>query len=349
MHTAFQTVVEAAIAGNDSSREAVETAFAALMDGEADPVDVAALLISLAAKGESIDDLAAAASAMASRATRISSQHPRLLDTCGTGGDRLHTFNISTATALLAAGCGVPVAKHGNRSVSSSSGSSDVLSALGVTIDLPPAAVASCLDEIGIGFCFAPLFHSAMKHAAGVRQQLGLRTIFNLVGPLTNPAGADCQLLGANSDSAARLLAGALGVLGRPRALVVCGNNELDEVALWGTTLVLEVDGARGESGGIIEHTWTAEDFGLERCEVESLRVESPEASAAMIRGVIQGEQGAARDIVVANTAAALVAFSEASESLDLATAAQTAMAAIDDGLAAGKLDELVETSRRLA
>ncbi len=346
MHPAIQPVVEAAIAGSDSSRELVETAFAALMDGEADPVDVGALLISLAAKGESVDDLAAAASAMASRATRISSRYERLLDTCGTGGDRLHTFNISTATALVAAGCGIPVAKHGNRGVSSSSGSSDVLSALGVTIDLPPAAVADCLDEVGIGFCFAPLFHSAMKHAAGVRQQLGLRTIFNLVGPLTNPAGADCQLLGANSDSAARLLAGALGVLGRPRALVVCGNNELDEVALWGTTLGLEIDGASGE---IIEHTWTAEDFGLERCEVESLRVESPEASAAMIRGVIQGEQGAARDIVVANTAAALVAFSEPTESLDLATAARTAMAAIDDGLAAAKLDELVETSRRLA
>ena len=346
MHEAIQTVVEAAISGSNSSRDAVEAAFVALMDGEADPIDVAALLTSLAAKGESVDDLAGAASAMASRATRIHSRHERLLDTCGTGGDRLHTFNISTATALLAASCGVPVAKHGNRSVSSSSGSADVLTALGVTIDLSPDAVAACLDEIGIGFCFAPLFHSAMKHAAPVRRQLGLPTIFNLLGPLTNPADAGCQLLGASSDNAARLLAGALGVLKRPRALVVCGNNELDEVALWGTTLALEVDGATGR---ISEHSWTAGDFGLAASAVEPLRVESPEASAAMIRGVFEGHRGPARDIVVANTAAALVAFSDSAAAIDLAAAAGRALTAIDDGRAAAKLASLVEVSGRLA
>jgi anthranilate phosphoribosyltransferase len=235
------------------------------------------------------------------------------------------------------------VAKHGNRGVSSSSGSSDVLSALGVTIDLPPEAVAACLDEVGIGFCFAPLFHSAMKHAAGVRRQLGLRTIFNLVGPLTNPAGAGCQLLGGNSDRAARLLAGALKTLGRPRALVVCGNNELDEVALWGTTLALEVDGARGE---ITEHSWTAADFGLAACEVGPLTVDSPEESAALIRDVLQGQPGAARDIVVANTAAALLAFESGGS---LIAAAERAANAIDDGTAAAKLASLVEVSGRLA
>ena len=352
MHQSIATVVEAAIAGNDSSREDVQAAFSALMDGQADPIDVAALLTALATKGESIDDLAGAASAMSARAARITSRHERLLDTCGTGGDRLHTFNISTATALVAAGCGIPVAKHGNRSVSSSSGSSDVLAALGVTVDLPPDAVASCLDEIGIGFCFAPLFHSAMKHAAPVRQQLGLRTIFNLVGPLTNPAQADCQLLGANSDQSARLLAGALQLLGRPRALVVCGNNQLDEVALWGTTLALEVDGERDE---ITEHEWSARDFGLPECEAESLRVDSPDASAGMIRGVLEGQGGAARNIVVANTAAALVAFqgsqSTATDSMTdtLQLAAERAQAAIDDGLAAAKLAALVDVSGRLA
>ena len=343
MHEAIQAVVEAAVHGEDSSREAVEAAFAALMDGEADPVDVAALLTSLAAKGESVDDLAAAASVMAERVTPIHSHHQRLLDTCGTGGDRLHPFNISTATAIVAAACGVPVAKHGNRSVSSSSGSSDVLTALGVTIDLPPESVASCLDEIGIGFCFAPLFHSAMKHAAPVRQQLGLRTIFNLVGPLTNPAAAACQLLGGNSNATARLLAGALGRLGRPRALVVCGNNELDEVALWGTTLALEVDGGTGK---ITEHTWTADDFGLASCEVSSLRVESPEASAAMIRDVLEGQAGPGRDVVVANTAAALVAYGETT---DLAEAARRAEATIDQGRSAEQLAALVEVSQRLA
>ena len=343
MHEAIQAVVEAAIDGEDSPRESVETAFAALMDGEADAVDVAALLTSLAAKGESVDDLAGVASVMADRVTPIHSRHQRLLDTCGTGGDRLHTFNISTATAILSAACGVPVAKHGNRSVSSSSGSADVLTALGVTIDLPPESVATCLDETGIGFCFAPLFHSAMKHAAPVRQRLGLRTIFNLVGPLTNPAAAACQLLGGNSNAAARLLAGALQQLGRRRALVVCGNNELDEVSLWGTTLALEVD---GEAGTITEHTWTAADFGLAPCDVTSLRVGSPEESALMIRRVFEGQSGPARDVVVANTAAALVAFGETT---DLAEAARRAEAAIDQGQSTDQLTALVEASERLA
>ena len=191
-----------------------------------------------------------------------------------------------------------------------------------------------------------------MKHAAPVRQQLGLRTIFNLVGPLTNPAQADCQLLGANSDQSARLLAGALQLLGRPHALVVCGNNQLDEVALWGTTLALEVDGERDE---ITEHEWSAGDFGLPECEAESLRVDSPDASAGMIRGVLEGQGGAARNIVVANTAAALVAFqgsqSTATDSMTdtLQLAAERAQAAIADGRAAAKLAALVDLSGRLA
>ncbi len=343
MHHAIQPVVDAAILGEDTSPETVEQAFAVLMDGEADPVDIAALLTALAAKGESVGDVIGAARAMISRAIPISSRRERLLDTCGTGGDRLHTFNISTATALVAAGCGIPIAKHGNRGVSSSSGSSDVLAALGVAIDLPPESVAACLDEVGIGFCYAPLFHGAMKHAAPVRRQLELRTIFNLVGPLTNPAAADCQLLGANTNATARLLAGALKALGRPRAIVVCGNNELDEVALWGTTLALEVNGPESE---ILEHAWSAADFGLEPCDVDALRVSSPAESAATIRSVLAGEPGAARDIVLANTAAALVARAETN---DLAEATRRAATVIDDGPAGEQLARLVACSQRLA
>ncbi|MDP7275070.1 MAG: anthranilate phosphoribosyltransferase [Planctomycetaceae bacterium] len=343
MHSAIQPVVAAAIQGQDTAAETVENAFAVLMDGDADPVDIAALLTALAAKGESVGDVIGAARAMIARVTPISSSHQRLLDTCGTGGDRLHTFNISTATALVAASCGIPIAKHGNRSVSSSSGSSDVLSALGVAIDLSPDSVAACLDETGLGFCYAPLFHGAMKHAAPVRRQLGLRTIFNLVGPLTNPAAADCQLLGANTNATARLLAGALKALDRSRAIVVCGNNELDEVALWGTTLALEINGADSD---IVEHTWTAADFALPACDVDSLRVSSPEESAAMIRSVLGGQPGPARDIVLANTAAALVARGETS---DLVQAARQAATAIDDGRGHQQLARLVACSQRLA
>ncbi len=342
MHGAIGVVVERAIAGEDSTSDAVEQAFAAIMDGESEAVDTAALLTSLAAKGESVTDVVGVARAMSSRASRIVSSHERLLDTCGTGGDRLHTFNISTATALVAAACGVPVAKHGNRGVSSSSGSADVLRALGVTIDLSPDSVSRCLDEIGIGFCFAPLFHSAMKHAAPVRAQLGIRTIFNLVGPLTNPANASCQLLGANGNETAELLAGALLDLGRPRAIVVCGNDELDEVALWGETLAWEVD---GQAGAISRHTWSASDFGVEDCDVTALTVDSPEASAEVIAGVLDGETGPARDIVVANTAAALYAFGQPDT---LAEAAATAQSTLDSGLASELLERLVTTSRRL-
>ncbi len=227
------------------------------MRGEADERVLAALLTALRIKGEAVSEIVGAARAMIACATRIPTTRRGLLDTCGTGGDKLHTFNISTAAALVAASSGVPVAKHGNRSVSSSSGSADVLEALGINVRLTPEEVGRCVDDLGIGFCFAPLFHGSMKHAMPVRKVLGFRTLFNLLGPLTNPAGADFQLVGVSTVSAARKVAGALAELGRKRALVVCGAGHLDEVSLWGETTVFRVEG-----NSLIQEVWTPLFFG---------------------------------------------------------------------------------------
>lgn len=313
----------------------------AIMDGECEPVEIAALLTALACRPTAAIEIVGAAQAMRDRATRIAVRRRPLLDTCGTGGDRLHTFNISTATAIVAAACDVAVAKHGNRSVSSSSGSADVLETLGVHIQLTPDQAAQCLDDIGITFCFAPLVHGAMKHAAPVRRMLEFPTLFNMLGPLTNPAGAEYQLLGASSVRHARLLSSALSVLGCRKALVVCGNDELDEVCLWGPTTVFEV-----HSGSVTELEWTPDDFGLPQCDVLALRVRSAEESAAFIRSALTGEDGPATSIVIANAAAALMA-AEKADRLDDAVA--TIRAALTDGRATEKLSQLIDWTRRHA
>ncbi|MEX2285780.1 MAG: anthranilate phosphoribosyltransferase, partial [Planctomycetaceae bacterium] len=270
-------------------------------------------------------------------ATPIPATRTGLLDTCGTGGDSLRTFNISTAAALVAAAAGVPVAKHGNRSVSSSSGSADVLEALGVNINLTPEQVARSIDTLGIGFCFAPLLHGAMRFAAPVRKELGFRTIFNLLGPLTNPANAEYQLIGANRIATAKKLAEAVAQLGRRRVIVVCGADELDEVSLWGETAVFIVVGNKVEA-----QTWTHKTFGLSTCRVEDLKVQSAQESAAMIRDIFAGKQGPARDIVLANTAAALMA---AERSHEPQAATKIAADTIDSGKAAEMCRKLAETS----
>ncbi len=330
------------LAGRSPSRETMQAAVGCLMDGRADPVDAAALLTALAAAGETVDAVVGAAQAMRARAAGIAVRQRPLLDTCGTGGDRLHTFNISTATALVAAATGVRVAKHGNRSVSSSSGSADVLQALGVRIDLTPAEVGRCIDEVGIGFCFAPLFHAAMKHVAAVRRRLGFRTIFNLLGPLTNPAAAEHQLLGANRTATARLIAHALGQLGTQRAFVVCGNDQLDEVCLWGPTTAFEVLA----DGTVVEHTWTPDDFGIRPISCDALRVSSPEQSAALIRSVLENANHPAREIVVANAAAALLA---AGRCESLPEGVEQAREAIRSGAARAKLEALRAFTNRPA
>ncbi|MDA1016278.1 MAG: anthranilate phosphoribosyltransferase, partial [Planctomycetota bacterium] len=270
MNAEFHAALERLLDQQELSEDAVRLLIGAVMDGESTPVQTAALLTALRIKGETEAEIAGAARAMHERAARIQPSRTGLLDTCGTGGDNHHTFNISTATALVIAGVGVPVAKHGNRSVSSSSGSADVLEALGVNVELTPDLVAECIDEVGIGFCFARVHHAAMKHAAPIRKELVFRTIFNLLGPLTNPAGAEFQLIGANSPDNARKLAGALARLNRPRAIVVCGDASLDEVSLWGETTVFHVT-----TGKVTEDAWTAESFGLPTCSVDELKVDS--------------------------------------------------------------------------
>ena len=319
--------------GDDVPADVMQSAIGEVMRGEADERRLAALLTALRMKGEAVSELVGAARAMTEVAVRIPTTRAGLLDTCGTGGDGLHTFNISTAAALVAAGAGVPVAKHGNRSVSSSSGSADVLEALGVNVELSAEEVGRCLDEVGIGFCFAPLCHASMKHAMPVRKALGFRTLFNLLGPLTNPAGAEFQLLGVSTLGAARKMASALAALGRKRALVVCGAGHLDEVSLWGETAVCRV-----ENGAVVEETWTALSVGLPECRAEDLKVESAEESARVIRQVLEGETGPARDMVIVNAAAALVAAGKV-KSLD--EGAELARDAIDGGGALKVLEQL--------
>lgn len=337
MTTAIQSALNRLVDGHDLATEMMQEAVAEIMGGEVSEAEIAGFLTALRLKGETVDEIVGAAQAMQARAAGIDVGRQGLLDTCGTGGDGLHTFNISTATALVAAAAGAPVAKHGNRSVSSTSGSSDVLEALGVNVSLEPERVALCIEQIGIGFCFAPLFHAAMKHAAPVRKRLGFRTIFNLLGPLTNPAGAEFQLLGANRIETAEKLAGALLGLGRRRALVVCGNDELDEVSLWGeTTLFVLADGR------VRRETWSPATLGLPACRVEDIKVGSPEESATVIRRIFAGEAGPARDIVLANSAAALIAAAHAD---DPQRALAKAAEAIDSGKAAALCQRLAEWS----
>jgi len=333
MHPALQAAVEQLIQGQDLSANEMRDCIGAIMDGGCESMAVAALLTAIACKGPAAIEVVGAVQAMRERATRIAVRRRPLLDTCGTGGDRLHTFNISTATAIVAAACDVPVAKHGNRSVSSSSGSADVLEALGVNIQLSPEQAAECLDETGITFCFAPLVHGAMKHAAPIRRALGFPTIFNLLGPLTNPAGAEYQLLGASSVQRARLLSSALSVLGCRKALVVCGNNELDEVCLWGPTTVFEV-----HSGRVQEQRWTPDDFDLPQCDVLSLRVKSADESAAFVRSALAGEDGPATAIVIANAAAALLAAERAKS---ISEAVATVRNTLHSGQATRRLEQL--------
>lgn len=333
--------LEKLLAREDLTSSEAHAAVLELMGGGCSEARIAAFLTALRVKGEQEGEIAGAARAMREKATRIPTRLTGLLDTCGTGGSRLDTFNISTATAIVAAACGVPVAKHGNRGATSTSGSSDVLEALGVNVSLTAEQVGACLDEIGICFCYAPLLHLAMKHVGPVRKSLGFRTVFNLLGPLSNPAGAEYQLLGTVSDELARKLAGAVCQLGTRSATVVCGANQLDEVSLWGETLALRV-----QDRSIREERWTARSFGLPECRVEDVRIDSPAQSADWIRRMLVGEEGPPRHLVLANTAAALLT---AGKVTTLTDGVEAAARAIDTGAAKQKLQELIALSQKPA
>jgi len=324
--------------GDAVEGSAVEQAFAAVMAGEATAAQIGALLMGLAIRGETAAMVAGAARAMRAASTRVEPASQRLLDTCGTGGDGGNTFNISTTVALVVAACGQKVAKHGNRAISSRSGSADVLEALGVNLALTPQQVAASIDEVGIGFMFAPGHHPAMKHAAAPRRELGVRTIFNLLGPLTNPAGAPFQVVGVYSRDRLELMAEALQQLGCERALVVHGRDGLDEITTTELTDAVLVDG-----GSLQPFEIDPAAFGVPYAVAEALRGGDAATNAAIIRHILAGQQGAGRDIVLLNAAAALWVCGRV-DAIDRGLV--LASEAIDSGKASATLEQLVAFSR---
>ena len=310
-----------------------------IMEGKSTDAQTGAFLAALRMKGETVEEITGAARIMRAKAAAIKAPEG-VLDTCGTGGDMSHTFNISTTTAFVVAGAGVPVAKHGNRSVSSRSGSADVLEALGVKIDLLPGKVEKCLFETGFGFLFAPLFHPAMKYAIGPRRELGIRTIFNILGPITNPANAKRQILGVFANRLTETLAMVLGKLGAVDAMVVHGEDGLDEVSISGRTRV-----SRFKDGEVRNFFIEPEDFGIWRNEIEQIRGGEKDENAAITLLILNGEKGPRRDIVLMNSAVALVA---AGTTEDFRTAFQTAEESIDSGRALKKFEEVKRVSQSL-
>jgi len=333
MYKAIQTVIDRV----DLSRAEMTTVMRLIMTGEATPAQIGGFLVGLRMKGETVDEVAAAAGVMRDLAAPVHVDQEHLVDIVGTGGDLSHTFNVSTASCFVLAAAGGRVAKHGNRSVSSSSGSADVLEAAGVRLDLSPEQVAQCINELGVGFMFAPMHHSAMKHAIGPRREMGVRTIFNVLGPLTNPAGAPNQLLGVYSDEWLEPLAEVLKQLGSRHVMVVHSEDGLDEISVSAPTRVAEL------KDGIIENYHIApEDFGLQRSSLDALKVETAEQSLAMIRSVFANEPGPARDIIQMNAGAAIYVAGIADT---LEAGIEKAGEVLAEGGAQARLDALVERS----
>ena len=323
---------------NLSEKEMIE-AMRDLMEGKATDAQIAAFLTALRIKGETVEEITGAAKVMREKAATIKAPD-HTVDTCGTGGDMAHTFNISTTAAIVAAACGVPVAKHGNRSVSSRSGSADVLEALGIKIDLEPQKVEKCLDVTGFGFMFATLFHPAMKYAIGPRKEMGIRTIFNVLGPLTNPAGAKRQVLGVFSDELTVTMAHVLSNLGIVHAFIVHGEDGLDEITNTDKTKITELKKGRTDTYYI-----TPEDLGFKRAEREDLLGGTAEENAQITIDILRGKKGAKRDIVLMNTAAALLTGDRAESFSD---AIEKAITAIDSGAALKKLEEIKVATNNL-
>jgi anthranilate phosphoribosyltransferase len=338
----IQATLERLLAGRSLAREEAREVMGAIMAGQVGPAQIAAFLVALRAKGETVEEIAGCAEALRDHALPVRPAREDLVDTAGTGGDGQATLNLSTAAALVAAAAGVAVAKHGNRAVSSACGSADVLEALGFALELPPERIARSIDELGFGFLFAPAHHPGFRHAAPVRRELGVRTIFNLLGPLTNPAGAPAQVVGVYAAELVPTVAEALLRLGARRALVVHGAGGIDELSPAGANLVCEV-----AAGRLRASTLDPLELGVERCSPDELRGGSPGENAAAIRAVLSGEErGGRRSAVLLNAAAALLVAGRASDLREgLALAAQ----AVDSGAAAQRLEELVAFSRQEA
>ena len=326
--------------GTDLTEEQAETVMSEIMGGQATDAQIASYVTAMRMKGETLSEVCGSARAMRARAAKINIDSPSVVDTCGTGGDGAQTFNISTTVAFVVSGAGITVAKHGNRAVSSRSGSADVLRQLGVCIDLSPARVATCVNQTGIGFLFAPVFHAAMAKVAGPRKELGIRTIFNILGPLTNPAQATSQVLGVYDEALTELMAQALVRLGSKHSFVVHGMDGLDEITLTDRSKISE-----GKNGTIESYYVAPEDFGLARCVATDLRGGDADENANILTQILEGGPGPCRDIVLLNAAPAIVAGGKATT---MAEGLAKAKESIDSGRATEKLDQLVSTSQAL-
>ncbi len=336
------SAIRAVTERRDLSTEEMYSVMQTIMTGAATPAQIGGLLIGLRMKGETVEEITAAARVMRELATPVTiADTTHLVDTCGTGGDGMHTFNVSTTSAFVAAAAGAKVAKHGNRSVSSKSGSADVLEAAGVNLELSPQQVARCVQEVGVGFMFAPKHHGAMKHAIGPRREMGVRTLFNLLGPLTNPASAPNQVLGVFSAHWLEPLAQVLARLGSRHVLVVHAEDGLDEISIGGVTRVAEL-----KNGVVSSFTLGPEQFGLKRGDIKALVVATADDSLAMLRTVLDNTPGPARDIVLLNAGAAIYTAGLAKT---LAAGVAAAELAVASGAARAKLQALVELSRHLA
>lgn len=334
----FKTALTKLLDRVDLSREEMLALMRQVMAGELTPAQIAAVLVALRMKGETVDEIAAAAQVMRELSTKVViADATHLVDTCGTGGDGIQTFNVSTVSAFVAAAAGAKVAKHGGRSVSSTCGSADVLEALGVNVNLTPEQVANSVNQIGIGFMFAPNHHSAMKHAAPVRRELGVRTLFNLLGPLTNPAGAKRQVMGVFDRTLTGKLAKVLQQLGSEHVLVVHGADGMDEISFAGDTYVAEL-----KDGRISEYVLNPGEFGMSLHQAETIRVQNAEESKAIILEVLAGKTGPARDIVLLNAGAAIYA---ADVVASLQEGIRKAAEVIDSGVAKNKLEQLIALS----
>jgi len=337
----IQGAIAAVISRQNLSREDMQAVMRSIMTGDATPSQIGGFLVGLRMKGETVDEITAAADVMRELAASVNVTGPHLIDTCGTGGDGAKTFNISTASAFVAAAAGAKVAKHGNRSISSKSGSADVLEAAGVNLELTPEQVAKCIDQVGLGFMFAPKHHSAMKHAIGPRKEMGVRTIFNVLGPLTNPAGAPNQVLGVYSAEWLEPLANVLGQLGSEHVLVVHAEDGMDEISIGAETKVAEL-----KDGRVAVYSLSPEQFGFVRADISALAVDGAQQSLAMIRDVLANKPGPALDIVLLNAGASIYAAGLAES---IAAGIDAAKQAIASGEAKNKLEQLVAVSNQLA
>jgi anthranilate phosphoribosyltransferase len=336
--TMFKENLSKIIGKNNLNEEEMSQMITDIFSGDITDAQIGAMMAALATKGETFEELAGAARAMRRKALRIQTSAATVVDTCGTGGDGARTFNISTTTAFVVAACGVTVAKHGNRSVSSRCGSADLLEALGVKLDTDPEIVEEAVQEIGIGFLFAPLYHSAMKYAAKARKEVGLRSIFNMLGPLTNPAGANCQLLGVYAPELTEMFAHALQLLGAKRSLVVHGHDGLDEISVCAPTRVSEL-----KDGLIRTYDIYPETFFGQPAEPDNLLGGYPEENAQITRNILNGEKGPKRNVVLINAAAALMAAGLAK---DIEEGIRRAETAIDEGAATRKMEALIDYTR---